>query len=90
MVPPSNDTMTCERAVGLVMDFLEGGLSPKIRESLQAHLDRCEACRRLVDSYRETSRLCREAWRLTPAPAFSERLVRFLKTRLAPEEAGEP
>jgi anti-sigma factor RsiW len=38
--------MRCEQVKALLNDYLEGGLSPSVRQSVQAHLDGCAVCRR--------------------------------------------
>ena len=71
--------ITCERAVDLLLDFLEGNLSPEVRKGLVKHFDDCPPCVRFVESYKKTTALCQEALRRQAPAEFGERLMRFLR-----------
>ncbi len=71
--------MTCEKAVGMVLDLLEGALSPARRRALEEHLRLCDPCDRLVESYKRTTELCRGAIVQQASPEFGERLLSFLR-----------
>src|SRR5262245_63100103 len=46
--------MTCEETTPLLMDRLQGSLSPAAEEQLTAHLETCAACRAEVEAMTET------------------------------------
>lgn len=47
--------MTCQRAIDeFLMRYLEGELRPLERARFQLHLAICSACRRYLESYRQT------------------------------------
>src|SRR2546430_6011503 len=59
--------MDCSTAKSKIFPFVDGELTPELRDQLEAHLARCGACRRLVDlevAFRETY-----VERLRPDPA---------------------
>src|SRR5437867_11658019 len=59
--------MDCSTAKSKLFPYVDGELTPELRDQLEAHLARCGACRRLVDlevAFRET-----HADRLRPDPA---------------------
>lgn len=71
--------ITCEKAVGMVLELLEGALSPAARRALDEHLQRCPPCERLVATYKKTTELCRGAIVKQASPEFGERLLSFLR-----------
>src|SRR5437870_13381140 len=49
--------MDCSTAKSKIFPFVDGQLTPELRDQLEAHLARCGTCRRLVDlevAFRET------------------------------------
>jgi anti-sigma factor RsiW len=51
----------CASGVELLMDYVEGVLSPDARANLDAHLAECPKCAAFVASYVETPRIFRAA-----------------------------
>jgi predicted anti-sigma-YlaC factor YlaD len=49
--------LTCREIVELVTDYLEGGLSPKVRARVEQHLSGCDGCSNYLDQMRTTIRL---------------------------------
>lgn len=77
-------TMSCEEARARVTTAQRGPIDPP---ELEAHLASCEACRRLADRERETTRLLRDGLEHHPAPAT---LRRRLAARLATPPTIDP
>jgi predicted anti-sigma-YlaC factor YlaD len=46
--------ISCQEAVELVTDYLEGGMSPEDVAVFEAHLELCDGCRSYVDQMRIT------------------------------------
>lgn len=46
--------ITCDEFFAEFGDYLEGRVSPEIREELELHLSRCRACHALYDSTSKT------------------------------------
>jgi|1186.fasta_scaffold91640_2 anti-sigma factor RsiW len=51
---PGGHDITCQQAVGLVTDYLDGALSPAERDKFEAHLAECDACTEHVKQIRVT------------------------------------
>jgi anti-sigma factor RsiW len=49
--------LTCQQAVELVTDYLEGRLGRRQRRRFERHLRGCDNCGRYLDQIRETIRL---------------------------------
>lgn len=54
--------MTCRDVTGFIMDYLSGELESDVVARFEAHLSRCEACRRFLASYQATLSLERGAF----------------------------
>lgn len=57
--------IVCASGVGLLMDYLEGVLSPQQRAAVDAHVAGCPRCLAFIASYRETPRILRQATEVT-------------------------
>jgi anti-sigma factor RsiW len=68
----------CQECIDLLVDYLEGELSPERTRALEIHFDLCPACWQFVQSYRQTI----DAARRLPAedipPELAQRLIAFL------------
>ena len=53
--------IVCATGVELLMEYLEGALSPEVQAALDQHVAGCDRCTAFVNSYRETPRILREA-----------------------------
>lgn len=53
--------LVCAAGVDLLMDYLEGELSPDLRAALDAHVAACPRCLAFLDSYRATPEILRRA-----------------------------
>jgi anti-sigma factor RsiW len=49
--------LTCQQAVELITDYLEGRLSRRQRRRFERHLRGCDNCSRYLDQMRKTIRL---------------------------------
>jgi anti-sigma factor RsiW len=52
--------MTCREFVDFLMDYLEGELPRRQRETFESHMHDCPQCITYLDTYRETVRLGKE------------------------------
>ena len=52
--------MTCREFVDFLMEYLEGGLDPRVRRGFEGHVSACPSCETYLETYRETLRLGRE------------------------------
>lgn len=71
--------ISCGSGVTLLMDYLEGVLSPEVNAALEAHVAACERCTAFVSSYRETPRILRSATTVELPADIQESLRAFLR-----------
>ncbi len=64
--------MTCEEARRLMMTELDHGNTQEQSRALQAHLDGCQACAALLESYRNTDLILKDLWEEPPADLCDE------------------
>ena len=74
--------MTCQDAITLMSDYLEGVLSPDFLRELEEHLSGCPACRAYLATYRKTRLLAADASRIEMPEEMKTRLREFLIARL--------
>jgi anti-sigma factor RsiW len=53
--------LVCRDGVDMLMDYLEGTLSPADREAVETHVQGCPRCVAFTESYRQTPRILRAA-----------------------------
>ena len=76
--------VTCRELIGFLDDYVAGELDAVRRESFEAHLSQCRACRSYLATYRTTIRLSAEA-----ADAAAERVPEDLvRAIMAAQERG--
>jgi anti-sigma factor RsiW len=74
--------MTCQDAIGLLLDYLESTLDDGMVRDLEAHLEGCEPCRAYLATYRRTIGVAGEAQRVEMPAEMRRRLAAFLAERL--------
>jgi anti-sigma factor RsiW len=76
----------CASGVDLLMDYLEGVLSPPVHAAIETHVAGCPKCVAFIASYRETPRIMRDATFFDLAAGQQTSLLTFLRARrgLAP------
>lgn len=71
----------CEEYIGGLADYIDGEIDPALCEEIERHIGQCNNCRIMVDTMRQTVRLCRDG-RQEPLPAaLEQRLNKLLKAR---------
>ncbi|MFH1687542.1 MAG: zf-HC2 domain-containing protein [bacterium] len=71
----------CPDYVSDLNDYLDGAIDPKLCAEIEAHVGRCENCRIMVDTMRQTVKLCREGVAESLPPALESKLNDMLKKR---------
>jgi anti-sigma factor RsiW len=66
--------VTCQQALDLLGDFVDGDLDRRWREGLRLHLLICRHCRRYLATYRATLKAARDAHRRFDDPSLSEQV----------------
>jgi anti-sigma factor (TIGR02949 family) len=75
--------LSCENAIDLLLDFLEGVLDPDTVAELERHLAGCPPCVAYLRTYRQTPAVAREAAREPMPEDLKARLRAFLVARLS-------
>jgi anti-sigma factor RsiW len=70
---------SCKDYVSELNDFIDGELDPELCREIEKHIGKCENCRIMVDTMRQTVELCREGARESLPPALEARLSGLLK-----------
>lgn len=50
----------CPDYINDLNDYLDGAIDPELCAEIEAHLGQCNNCRIMVDTMKQTVRLCRE------------------------------
>ena len=77
-------SVVCASGVDLLMDYLEGELSPEVRAELDAHVAGCPRCIAFVASYRATPPLLRRATAVELPAELGTSLLAALRSRRHP------
>jgi len=68
VVSRGEELITCEEVITFLADYLAHELEPGEERSFERHLARCPSCVAYLETYRETLRLGRAAWRDEGSP----------------------
>jgi len=52
--------MRCEDLVGIIIDYVEGGMDPVLKEEFERHMGDCDSCLAFFETYQKTRELVRE------------------------------
>lgn len=69
----------CPDYISNLNDYLDGGVSPELCAEIEAHLGQCQNCRIMVDTLKQTVKLCREGKEEPLPEALETRLQSLLK-----------
>jgi anti-sigma factor RsiW len=69
----------CDECVDLLVDYLEGELSPERARALEIHLDLCPSCVSFLNTYRGTVSIARTLHADDIPPEVTQRLIEFLR-----------
>ena len=73
---------TCKDSVELLLEYLDGELTPELREKLEEHLGGCSPCEDFLKSYRATPGLCRKALARDVPREVAAKLTDFLRREM--------
>jgi len=71
----------CPDYISDLNDYLDGGVSPELCAEIEAHIGQCRNCRIMVDTLRQTVKLCREGTQESLPPELEEKLIGLLRKR---------
>ncbi len=69
----------CPDYISSLNDYLDGGVSPELCKEIESHLGECKNCRIMVDSLKQTVKLCREGREEKLPEALEAKLTGLLK-----------
>ncbi len=73
----------CKECIELLCDYFEGSLDSDTAASLEDHFKDCPPCVSFLETYRQTSHLCRKTLSEVEIPEIVQSKLReFVKTRI--------
>ncbi len=72
----------CRELIAVILEYLEGEMTPADVEEFEKHLARCAPCRAYLATYRKTKALVGDVSRIEMPEEMKERLREFLLRRL--------
>jgi anti-sigma factor RsiW len=69
------EELRCQQAVELLTDYLEGALSRRAQDRLEAHLKTCDGCRAYLEQLRATIAALGQVRLATPDPKVRAELI---------------
>lgn len=73
---------TCKDSINLLLEYLEGEMSPEESRHLKEHLSGCSPCEEFLNTYRATPSLCKRALAARMPKEVSSKLTEFLRTKI--------
>ena len=74
-------TGKCPEYVNELNDYLDGSLDAGLCAEIEKHLGQCQNCRIMVDTLKQTVKLCRGGKEEQLPPALESRLNNLLKAK---------
>ncbi len=73
---------SCKDSIGVLMNFLDGELSPEEEAHLREHLEGCPPCIDFLKTYKATPSVCRRHLAKKMPPELSSKLTDYLRERI--------
>lgn len=73
---------TCRESIAMMLEYLDGQLTPELREKLEAHFSDCSPCEEFLASYKATPSICRKALANKLPESVAQKLTDFLRVEL--------
>lgn len=73
---------TCKDAINLLLNLIDGELSPEETKHLREHLSGCSPCVDFLRTYRATPGLCRRALAQQMPKEVATKLTDYLRSRI--------
>lgn len=71
----------CSDYIGGLNDYIDGEMEPELCEEIEKHLGQCENCRIMVDTLKQTVKLCREGREENLPGPLEDKLKSLLKKK---------
>ena len=75
------NSMNCEDLIAVILEYLEGSMTPEDVEAFEAHLQKCPPCRAYMATYRKTKAMAAETGRVEMPDEMKARLREFILRR---------
>lgn len=72
----------CKDSIDLLLDYLEGEMTPEVKQHLEEHLHGCAPCEEFLKQYKQTGPICRKALRARMPQEVADKLSSFLRSSL--------
>lgn len=73
---------SCKDSVSLLMDFLDGELSPDEEKHLHDHLSACPPCMDFLRTYKATPGICKRALVKQMPSELSDKLTSYIRNKI--------
>jgi len=74
-------TRGCPEYISDLNDYLDGAIDSSLCAEIEAHIGKCDNCRIMVDTMKQTVKLCREGKPEELPEALTSKLNNLLKAR---------
>jgi len=74
--------MNCQDLIAVILEYLEGEMTPQDVEEFERHLEKCAPCRAYLATYRRTKEMAADVGRIEMPDEMKERLREFFHRRL--------
>ena len=71
----------CHDYINELNDYLDGEIDPSLCREIEKHIGMCENCRIMVDTLKQTVKLCREGKEEKLPQSLENKLNNLLKSR---------
>lgn len=79
----------CRECLELLNDYVDGTLDEKIKESLEDHFNDCPPCISFLNTYKSTSKVCKETLSAEEIPEIVQvKLREFVQNTLKNAKEG--
>ncbi|GHG94303.1 zf-HC2 domain-containing protein [Comamonas sp. JC664] len=72
----------CKDSINLLLEYLDGEMSPEDAQHLREHLRGCSPCVEFLRTYRATPGLCKKALVAKMPKEVSQKLTEFLRSKI--------
>lgn len=73
---------TCRESIAMMLEYLDGQLTPELKQKLEDHFSDCAPCEEFLASYRATPSICRQALARKIPESVAQKLTDFLRSEL--------
>lgn len=79
---PRKQDITCKKATGLIIDYLDGELDPEVNSAFEEHLRDCPDCVAFLKTYKKIVQIFKSLYRNMPSKKINKRSKESMKERI--------